>query len=171
MLAQATPAAFSWSTMFMPSLPWYEMVFRGIVVYVFLIVLIRITGRRQVGMLAPFDFILLLILSNAVQNSMNGGDNSLGGGLLIAATLVTLNWGVSLLSRRSKFVEGLLVGRPVFLVKDNYVLEKNLHGEKITHHELMAALRAAGCANIENAKHVILETNGSITVVHTQSDA
>jgi uncharacterized membrane protein YcaP (DUF421 family) len=171
MLAQATPAAFSWSTMLLPSLPWYEMVFRGVVVYVFLIVLIRITGRRQVGMLAPFDFILLLILSNAVQNSMNGGDNSLGGGLLIAATLVTLNWAVSLLSRRSKLIEGLLVGRPVFLIKDNYVLEKNLHLEKITHHELMAALRSAGCANIEHARHVILETNGSITVVHAQSES
>jgi uncharacterized membrane protein YcaP (DUF421 family) len=171
MLAEVTPPAFSWSVMFMPTVAWYEMILRGIVVYIFLIVLIRITGRRQVGMLAPFDFILLLILSNAVQNSMNGGDNSLGGGLLIAATLVTLNWGVSLLSRRSKFIESLLVGRPVFLVKDNYVLEKNMHLEKITHHELMAALRAAGCANIEHARHVILETNGSITVVHAQSDS
>lgn len=75
---------------------------RGIVVYVFLMILIRLTGRRQVGMLAPFDFILLLILSNAVQNSMNAGDNTLGGGLILATTLILLNSLMSSLSRRSK---------------------------------------------------------------------
>lgn len=169
MLAQAvTPpnAPWSWATLLLPTLPWWEMALRGVVVYIFLIVLMRITGRRQVGMLAPFDFILLLILSNAVQNSMNGGDNSLGGGLVIATTLVILNWGVSWLSRHSKTFEGFIVGRPVFLVRDGKLQEKTLLVEKITHHELMAALRAAGCTNIEHARHAILETNGSITVIH-----
>lgn len=148
----------------MPELPWWELVVRGVVVYAFLIVLIRMTGRRQVGMLAPFDFILLLILSNAVQNSMNGGDNSLGAGLVIASTLVSLNWGLSWLARRSKWVEGLVVGRPLFLIKDGQILEAALAREKITHHELMAALRAANCPNIQHVRHAILETNGSITV-------
>ena len=148
----------------MPELPWWELVVRGVVVYAFLIVLIRMTGRRQVGMLAPFDFILLLILSNAVQNSMNGGDNSLGAGLVIAATLIALNWGLSWLARRSKWVEGLVVGRPLFLIKDGQILEAALAREKITHHELMAALRAANCPSIQHVRHAILETNGSITV-------
>jgi uncharacterized membrane protein YcaP (DUF421 family) len=152
--------------MFMPTLPWWEMALRGVVVYVFLIVLMRITGRRQVGMLAPFDFILLLILSNAVQNSMNGGDNSLGGGLVIATTLVLLNWGVSWLSRHSKSFEAFIIGRPVFLIREGKLQERTLAEEKITHHELMAALRASGCANIKHARHAILETNGSITVIH-----
>ena len=148
----------------LPELPWWELVVRGMVVYLFLILLIRLTGRRQVGMLAPFDFILLLILSNAVQNSMNGGDNSLGAGLILAATLIVLNWGVSYLAGRSKWLEGLVIGRPMFLIKDGQVLEDVLAREKITHHELMAALRSANCPSVQHVRHAILETNGSITV-------
>ena len=150
----------------LPQLHWAELLVRAVVVYVFLVVLIRITGRRQVGMMSPTDFILLLILSNAVQNSMNGGDNSLGAGLILAAVLVALNYAMSWLARRSKFIEQLLVGRPVFIVRDGKMDEHTLAKEKVTHHELAAALRAAGCPNIEAARHVILETNGSISVIH-----
>ena len=148
----------------LPELPWWELILRGAVVYAFLLILIRMTGRRQVGMLAPFDFILLLILSNAVQNSMNGGDNSLGAGLILAATLVALNWGLSWLARRSKWIEGIAVGRPIFLIKDGELKEAVLAREKITHHELMAALRAANCPNFQHVRHAILEANGAITV-------
>jgi uncharacterized membrane protein YcaP (DUF421 family) len=70
------------------------------------------------------------------------------------------------LSRHSRLVHWALVGRPVFLVRDGLVQEKVMHRERITHHELMAALRTAGLANIEQAKDVILETNGSISVIH-----
>lgn len=64
------------------SLPWWEFVLRGAIVYIFLLLLIRMTGKRQTGQLVPFDLVLLLVLSNAVQNSMNGGDNSILGGLI-----------------------------------------------------------------------------------------
>src|SRR5256886_5869401 len=73
------------------SLVWWEFVLRGIIIYVFLIVLLRLTGKRQVGQLAPFDLVLLLILSNAVQNAMNGGDNSFTARALLAAVLVALH--------------------------------------------------------------------------------
>ena len=73
------------------TVPWWELIVRSAIVYGFLIVILRITGKRQVGQLAPFDLVLLLVLSNAVQNSMNGGDNSLVGGLISAATLIALN--------------------------------------------------------------------------------
>lgn len=66
--------------MWVPDLPWWEFIVRALVVYVFLLILLRLTGKRQVGQLAPFDLVLLLVLSNAVQNSMNGGDNSITGG-------------------------------------------------------------------------------------------
>jgi hypothetical protein len=69
------------------SLVWWEFVLRGIIIYFFLIVLLRLTGKRQVGQLAPFDLVLLLVLSNAVQNAMNGGDNSVIGGMISAVTL------------------------------------------------------------------------------------
>jgi uncharacterized membrane protein YcaP (DUF421 family) len=160
------PAAFDLGAMLVPVLPWWELLLRGVIVYVFLLALIRLTGRRQTGLLTPFDFILLLILSNTVQNAMNGGDNSLGGGLFLAGTLIAINWAMLVLSRHSRLVHWALVGRPVFLVRDGLVQEKVMHRERITHHELMAALRTAGLANIEQAKDVILETNGSISVIH-----
>jgi uncharacterized membrane protein YcaP (DUF421 family) len=166
MLAQAPADPGLTPFLMLPQLHWLELIVRAVVVYVFLVVLIRITGRRQVGMMSPTDFILLLILSNAVQNSMNGGDNSLGAGLVLAAALIALNYAMSWLARRSKFIEQLLVGRPVFIVRDGRLDEHVLAKEKVTHHELMAALRAAGCPNIEAARHVILETNGSISVIH-----
>ena len=157
---------FDLGAMLVPVLPWWELLLRGVIVYAFLLVLIRITGRRQTGMMTPFDFILLLILSNTVQNAMNGGDNSLGGGLFLAGTLVVINWIMLLLSRHFRLVHWALVGRPAFLVRDGVVQEKVMHRERITHHELMSALRSAGLANIEQAKDVILETNGTISVIH-----
>jgi hypothetical protein len=76
--------------MWKPDLVWWELVVRAVVVYAFLLVLLRLSGKRQVGQLAPFDLVLLLVLSNAVQNSMNGGDNSITGGLILAAVTGTL---------------------------------------------------------------------------------
>ena len=87
------------------SVPWWELIVRSIVVYVFLIVLLRLTGKRQVGQLAPFDLVLLLVLSNAVQNSMNGGDNSVLGGLISASTLICLNFSLGYLTYRNKRLE------------------------------------------------------------------
>jgi len=92
------------------AVPWWELVVRGAVVYLFLLGLLRITGKRQVGQLAPFDLVLLLVLSNAVQNSMNAGDNSLVGGLISATTLVSINFGVAWLTYRSKRLEALIEG-------------------------------------------------------------
>src|SRR6266849_2816893 len=94
------------------SLVWWEFVLRGIIIYVFLIVLLRLTGKRQVGQLSPFDLVLLLVLSNAVQNAMNGGDNSVLAGILSACTLVLVNYLVGLAAYRSKKVEALIEGRP-----------------------------------------------------------
>src|SRR6266446_631798 len=73
------------------AVPWWELILRSVIVYAFLLTLLRLTGKRQVGQLAPFDLVLLLVLSNAVQNSMNGGDNSITGGVILAVTLVATN--------------------------------------------------------------------------------
>ena len=168
-LPSAAAQPFDLGALLVPVLPWWELLLRGIIVYVFLLFLIRLTGRRQTGMMTPFDFILLLILSNTVQNAMNGGDNSLGGGLFLAGTLITINWIMLLFSRHFRLVHWALVGRPAFLVRDGEVQEKVMHRERITHHELMSALRQSGLANIEQAKDVILETNGTISVIHRTS--
>src|SRR6266568_7153900 len=94
------------------AIPWWEFVFRGIVVYAFLLIILRISGKRQVGQLAPFDLVLLLVLSNAVQNAMNGGDNSLVGGLISATTLIALNYSIGFATFRSKRLEAAIEGRP-----------------------------------------------------------
>ena len=147
------------------SIPWWEFIARGVIVYVFLLVLLRISGKRQVGQLAPFDLVLLLVLSNAVQNSMNGGDNSVGGGLISATTLVVLNFTIGYQTYRSKKLEAIIEGRPQVLAHNGKLFESVMASAQLTHHELMAALRQAGCTSIENVQSVILENNGSISVV------
>ena len=150
--------------MFQLAIPWHEFVLRGAVVYVFLLLLLRLTGKRQVGQLAPFDLVLLLVLSNAVQNSMNGGDNSLVGGLISATTLVALNYVVGLSTYRSPGLEALIEGRPQVLVHNGRLFEDVLKQAKLTHHELNAALRRAGCSCVDDVHAAILENNGQISV-------
>jgi uncharacterized membrane protein YcaP (DUF421 family) len=150
--------------MFTLAVPWWELIVRGVVVYVFLLVLLRLTGKRQVGQLAPFDLVLLLVLSNAVQNSMNAGDNSLVGGLVSATTLVAANWLVSLATYRSKRLAAAIEGRPQLLVHNGKLYEDVLSRAKLTHHELNAALRQGGCSCIEDVHTAVLENNGTISV-------
>ena len=126
--------------MFTLAVPLWELILRGVVVYVFLIALLRLTGKRQVGQLAPFDLVLLLVLSNAVQNSMNAGDNSLVGGLVSATTLVAANWLVSLATYRSKRLATAIEGRPQLFVHNGKLYEDIVSGE--TH-----ASRAERCAS------------------------
>ncbi len=147
------------------AVPVWELVLRSAVVYAFLIVLLRLTGKRQIGQLAPFDLVLLLVLSNAVQNSMNGGDNSLVGGLVSAVTLVALNYGIGYATFKSKRLEGLIEGRPQVIIHNGRVFEDVMRRAKLTHHELTAALRQAGCSCQEDVQTAILENNGSISVV------
>ena len=144
---------------------WSHFIVRAVVVYAFLLVLLRFTGKRQVGQLAPFDLVLLLVLSNAVQNAMNGGDNSITGGLILATTLVGLNWIVGWLTYRSKWLEALIEGRPVILIHDGTIYHRALKGVQMTMHELRAALRAEGCASEEEVRFAVLENNGHITVI------
>src|SRR5712691_13474563 len=126
------------------AVPWWEIVLRSLIVYLFLLCLLRITGKRQVGQLAPFDLVLLLVLSNAVQNSMNAGDNSLVGGLISATTLVGLNFLVGLITYRSKRLEAIIEGRPQVIVHNGKLFEDVMRKAKLTRHELNAALRQAG---------------------------
>jgi uncharacterized membrane protein YcaP (DUF421 family) len=153
------------------AVPWWELIVRGVVVYGFLLALLRLTGKRQVGQLAPFDLVLLLVLSNAVQNSMNAGDNSLVGGLISATTLVGLNYLVGLATYRSKRLEAIVEGRPQVLIHDGKLFEEVMAGAKLTHHELQAALRQAGCTCVEEVRSAILENNGAISVVTGRTGA
>lgn len=152
--------------------PWWEFILRGATIFVFLMLLLRFAGKRQIGQMTPFDLVLLLILSNAVQNSMNAGDNSVTAGLILAVTLVGINYIVSWIASRSKTVERLLEGRPVILVHNGHVDQHALAESNMTHHDLEVSLRAAGFAGPHQVRYAVLETTGRVSVIplHTQSE-
>jgi uncharacterized membrane protein YcaP (DUF421 family) len=146
------------------SLPWWEFIARAVVVYIFLLVILRVTGKRQVGQLAPFDLVLLLVLSNALQNSMNGGDNTVTGGVISAVTLICLNWLLGFATFRSKKIGRFVEGRPQVIVHNGHVYREVMESERLTQDELDAAVRLAGCASIHDVHFAILENNGQISV-------
>src|SRR5438045_6812299 len=104
-----------------PEKPWLELVLRAVVVYGFLLVALRLAGRRETGQMTTFDLILLLILSNAVQNSINAGDNSLTGGLISAVTLLCLNWLVAYAVYRWPAFERRVQGAAIRIVSDSQI--------------------------------------------------
>lgn len=150
--------------MFEMSVPWWEFVVRGVVVYGFLVILLRLTGKRQIGQLSPFDLVLLLIISNAVQNSMNAGDNSLIGGLISAASLVAINYVLGLVTFKSAKLEAIIEGRPQVLIHNGDVYEDVMLDAKLTQQELDSTLRQLGYFNLKDVKLAILENNGKVTV-------
>jgi uncharacterized membrane protein YcaP (DUF421 family) len=151
--------------MFNLSLPWWEFIVRGVAVYFAMLILLRLGGRKQVGQMSPFDFVLLLVISNAVQNSMNGGDNSLTGGLIIAVALVAANGLMSFITFRSKKISGLIEGKPEILIHNGKIFEDMLVKEKITHEDLRSTLRKNGFSDIQQVKYAVLETTGEISVI------
>ncbi|RQO80655.1 DUF421 domain-containing protein [Acidovorax sp. FJL06] len=147
------------------NVPWWEFVLRGVVVYVFLLVFLRLTGKRQTGQYAPFDLVLLLILSNAVQNSMNAGDNSLVGGLVSASTLLVCHVVLAQLTFRFAWMARLIDGTPQVLVQGGQVNSTLMRQELLSTDDLEAALRASGCLHLHEVERATIETNGQITVV------
>jgi uncharacterized membrane protein YcaP (DUF421 family) len=141
------------------------LVLRAVVIYVFLLVALRVAGRREMGQMTSFDLVLLLVISNAVQNAINAGDNSLGGGLVSAVTLFSLNWAVGWASYRWRWLERLLQGRPARIVTDGKVHLGELRHELITLAELRSALRKQGVARIADCDEVVLEPGGTLSVV------
>lgn len=147
------------------SLPWWEFVLRGLIIYAFLIVILRATGKRQIGQMSPFDLVLLLVLSNAVQNSMNGGDNSVLAGIILSITLVAANWITGKITFSSKRAERLIEGAPQVILHDGKVYEQTLADAQLTRHELMAAIRSEGYTDLQEIRSVILENDGSMSII------
>lgn len=151
--------------MFTMSIAWWEFILRGVVIYIFLLLILRLSGKRQTGQLSPFDLVLLLVLSNAVQNSMNGGDNSLIGGMISAGTLVLLNHLVGQLTFKSKFLERVIEGQPQILIHNGKIDHNVLSSEMLTQHELDLALRQAGVLSVEEVHIAVIENNGAVSVI------
>jgi uncharacterized membrane protein YcaP (DUF421 family) len=142
-----------------------EIVLRTAIVYVVVLTGIRLFGKREVGQMTPFDLVLLLLISNAVQNAMTGPDTSVSGGLVAAATLLLMNTLVSKVTWMNKRLRRIIEGSPTILVRHGKMLGKNLEKEKITAEALMQALREHGIAAVTDVNIAVLEIDGSISVL------
>ncbi len=147
------------------SMPWWEFVLRAVVVYGVLLAMIRLSGKRTMGQFTAFDMLLIVLLGNAVQNALLGEDSSIAGGLLLAATLITLNWLVGLFASRSQKVERLLEGEPVVLARNGHVFRDVLKRELVSRDDFAKAMREAGCSDVNHVHLALLETNGHITIL------
>ncbi len=141
------------------------VVLRTLVVYSFILVAFRLAGKREVGQLAPFDFALVLLIANAVQNAMVGLNTSLLGGLVAASVLLVANFVLGKIATRNRKVERLLRGQARILVNRGQVHEGALRAESISHEELLQALRENGCATLADCRLAVLEVDGSISVI------
>lgn len=150
--------------MFVPNVDIGELVLRVILVYLAAFTLIRIIGKKHVGELAPFDLVVLLLLSESLQNALVGDDKSVTGGILAASVLFGFSQLMGFVTWRSKKIERVLEGTPKLLVRHGRVLKSVLAREQITHSELLEALRREGCTSLARVRYAVLENDGNITV-------
>jgi len=151
--------------MFEMSVSASELIIRAVGIYFALFALLRFIGKKHVGELAPFDLIVLLILSETVSNALSGEDKSLIGGLISAATLMALVQAVSFVSWRSKKAERILEGVPKILVRHGTRRDHVMAREQVTISELLEALRRNGCTNIADVRAAVLENDGKISII------
>ena len=150
--------------MFDMDLPWWEFVARGAIVYLALLLMVRLSGRRTISQLTPFDLLVVMLLSEAVSNGLSGGDDSVSGGLIIAATLMVLNASIGMLSARSRKMETLFDGDTVLIGRDGVFFDKVVKRNRVGESDLEQALRQADCARHE-MQCAFLEADGSITIM------
>ncbi len=151
--------------MFQLSSPWWHFVLRAVAIYLLVMVLIRMSGKRAVGQFTPFDLVMLILLGNAVQNGINGGDESLTGAFIMATTLIGLNYGVAWVTSRNARAERLVEGAPVVIARNGKLFEKTLRRELISQSDFREALRMNNVEDVSEVELALLETNGSISVV------
>jgi uncharacterized membrane protein YcaP (DUF421 family) len=153
--------------MFDLQLPWWEFIFRTGVVYVCLMLMVRLSGKRTVGQFTPFDLVVVMLLAEAVTESLTGGDESLVGGLIAAATLIGLNIVVAWISARSERVDAVLQGKPTLIGRDGVIYKDVLKRARVPYPDFEQALRAADCA-IEDMRCAFLESDGNISILKRQ---
>lgn len=154
-----------WNDMFHLGLPLFEKVLRPIIVYAFLVISLRLAGKRELVQLNPFDLVVLLTLSNTVQNAIIGNDNSVTGGVIGAATLLAVNYLVVRFLYGHQTLERLVEGDADVLVEDGQVKEERLKKELITRAELEMAARKQGLDSLDEVERAVLESGGSISFV------
>ena len=155
--------------MLIPEVQISEKIVRPLVVYFFLLIAFRISGKRELGQMTPFDLIVLLTISNVLQNAMIGPDNSLTGGLIGGLTLFVANGLIGRLTLHVPKLAQILEGKPTALIEDGRIITKNLRREVMTRTELERAIRKHDLdpeTDLPLIKRALLEQDGTVTIIH-----
>jgi uncharacterized membrane protein YcaP (DUF421 family) len=142
-----------------------DIVLRGIVIFAFLYVLMRLIGRRELSTLEPFDLILLIILGDAVQQGLTQDDYSLTGAMLAVGTIALLQIGISYTSFRFPRLRPFLDGQPLVIVQDGKPIDRTMRRERITLADVAEAARKQNIASLDEVKWAVMETSGSISFI------
>jgi uncharacterized membrane protein YcaP (DUF421 family) len=146
-----------------------DTVLRGLSIYVFLLMIFRISGKRSLGQVTSFDFVLLLIIAETTQQALLGDDYSVTNAFLLIGTLVGLDIGLSLLKQRSAKLDRLLEGAPLVIVEEGEPLKDRMDKTRVDEEDILHAARELqGLERMEQIKYAVLERNGDITVVPKQ---
>ena len=143
----------------------FEIILRCVSVYIFILITIRLFGKKEFSQLSIIDLVFILLISNAVQNAMVGPDVSLVGGLVAAGSLFLTNYLLKLLIYRSKTLNKFFQGEPIVLIHEGKVIEKNIRKQQISMDTLELAVREHGVSKIEDVDLALLEVDGSITIL------
>jgi uncharacterized membrane protein YcaP (DUF421 family) len=160
-----------WKDMFVITLPILEKILRPVIVYIFLVVMLRLSGKRELVQLNPFDLVVLLTLSNTVQNAIIGDDNSVSGGLLGATSLLAINYLTVRFLYKHKTLDRIVEGKADVLVENGKVYTDHLKRELITMTQLEAAARRQGFASLAEVDQCILEPGGTLSFLAKKPDA
>ncbi len=139
------------------------IVLRTVVIYLVVLFGVRLSGKREVGQMTPFDLTLLLLISNSVQNAMTGPDNSLAGGIAAAITLLVMNYGIAELSGANRRFRKMVEGQPSLLIHDGQLIPGHMAKEHVSMDELERALREHGVSSYHDVALAVLEVDGSIS--------
>src|ERR1043165_5991889 len=159
-----TGADSSLSHMFVVALPLAEKILRPVIVYIFLVVALRVCGKRDLAQLNPFDMVVLLSLSNTVQNAIIGEDNSVTGGLIGAATLLMANYLVVRFLFRHRRLDQILEGKPTILIRNGRLQKHNLAKELLSKSELLVVAHRQGFKHLHELESCVLYPGGTISM-------
>lgn len=154
-----------WKSVFLPDVPFSELILRGSVMYISLFILLRVMLKRQTGSLGMTDLLLVTLIADASQNAMAGEYTSIPDGIVLAATIIFWNYVFDWLSYKSPMFTRLIEPPPLLLIKDGKLLRRNMRQELITEEELMSQLREQGLDSFAKVKKAYMETDGRISVV------
>ncbi len=153
-----------WHDIWVLQVPWWERILRAVVVYAFVVVALRLAGKRELGQLNSLDLVVLLFLSNILQNSIIGNDVSITGGVIGAATLLLVNYATIRVLFLFPAIDRVVEGDATVLIENGRLISQNLRKELLTEEELIVACHKQGLYSLDEVERAYLEPGGAITI-------